>query len=261
MGPRKNSEEHRPPSPAELVVALRDSIETLALHCDRFTRRIQSATGEPPDLTGPTADLSAQLRKLWTRATGDNLIQRVCDAHGAAIPTMAVSADAALPEPRWDTVPYHYLSVGAVPDDGDVEVSILDVRRRTCLVVIDAGGAPIVQAWENLVRDMANMVGVHVGEERPVVWDVIGQYQLGPVPPLSLLVDRMGRAIARAGNAVLTDLGAAPVDMFGPPSSPIAHHWASISESRPRPGPAPTRNGVCPCGSGRKFKHCRCAGR
>jgi hypothetical protein len=254
----------------ELLAGFASSLKTLSFNCEQFRRQIEeivsersAAPGDPP-LTapvydhGPIGEIAARLRKLLIRTHGDDLFQRVCTATGTVVPTMNLSGDATFLKIPWNKILVEQFSTGALPvdDESGHPVPVTDVGVRICLAVTEPGEQPATLTWGDLVKQVGDKDGVHLDDDRPVVWDFVNQFHIGEVPAIPLLLYRLAVAVVEAGNVVLQAVGLDPVPI-GPPHPAAAMASALMStETRTRPGPRPGRNDRCPCGSGKKFKRC-----
>jgi hypothetical protein len=260
----------RPTTADELLVGFTSSLRNLSSSCEQFSRQIDdiiaersTAAGGPP-LTAPTYDhgpiieIAARLRLLLGPGRGDELFRRVCAATGTAVPTIGLSDDAAFHRLPWDKVLIEYLSTGALPvGDGLGQATpVTDIAGRTCLALVEPGEPAVEYTWVDLVKEVGDKAGVHLDDDRPLVWDFLNQFHFGEIPEIPLLLYRLAVAVVRAGNSVLEALGVEPVPV-GPTNPAAARSSAGmVVRSRKRPGPRPRRNDRCPCESGKKFKRC-----
>jgi hypothetical protein len=255
----------------ELVKGFRYSLTNLALDCERFRDHVEGVIAERAasselSATRPEYDLSAisdiasQLRKLITTRRGDNLLERVCDRMGIAIPSVSIGLEARHAAPRWDKVIIEHFALGAIPTErGDTATPVTEFRDRACLVLFE-GGQQETLTWGELIRDVANKDGVHLDDQRPVVWDYINNYHIGSVPAIPFLLYRLAVSVLEAGDEVLKVIGAEPVQANVPTGlGGMKAYAVVVTRYKDRQGPRPGRNDPCPCGSGKKFKRCFCA--
>lgn len=263
----------RPLTIDELLTGFVSSLRNLSASCEHFGSEIEDpamagrpVSGGPPlaprsyDL-GPVSEIAARLRKLLAPSHGDDVFRRVCAATGTPSPTVRLSGDAMPPEkPPWDKVVVEYLSLGAIPvgDDSGEPVSIDQIGDRTCLVLMEPREALVEFTWCDLVKDVGDKDGVHLDDDRPLVWDFINSVHIGALPGIPLLLYRLAVAVIDAGNGVLSSVGRVPVPAptFAAGHAVQAASAASYCLRERRLGPRPRRNDRCPCESGDKFKRC-----
>jgi hypothetical protein len=260
----------RPTTTDELLVGFASSLKTLSFNCEQFSLQVDeivtersNAAGGPPltapvyDL-GPIGEIAARLRKLLSRTRGDELFQRVCTATGTVVPTMNLSDDASFLKVPWNKILVEQFATGALPvdDESGHPHLVTDIGGRTCLAITEPGEQPATLTWGDLVKQVGDKDGVHLDDERPVVWDFVNQFHIGGVPAIALLLYRLALAVVDTGNVVLQAVGVHPVPIRAPHPAAAMAAAAVIAETRKRPGPRPGRNDRCPYGSGKKFKHC-----
>ncbi len=258
----------RPLRPEELLDRFAGSLWSLVLHCQRFKDEVDRIVADhasaPPTSApvydpAPSCDIAAQLRKLLGGTRGDDLFRRVCESSGAPLPVVQLTADAATPSTAWDKVVVEHFAMGAVPlDDGEGDsVPVTEVGTRVCLALLEPDRELALLVWGELTKQLADKDGVHLDEQRPIVWDFINAHHIGLVPAIPFLLYRLALAVIEAGNSVLVSAGRQAVEIQLSHSLGGMRCYAMVAtRTTERPGPRPRRNERCPCGSGRKFKHC-----
>jgi len=259
----------RPRRPDELVTALAQSAEQLSDRCLTFKTSSGSwaavhgndAEVRPPrdPSMGAISEAAGIIRRLVNPRRGDRLIVRVAEAYGVEAPTVHRSAVAELDPDVGPKLLRELVSVGALPGErslGSAVVSLDELMQDLCVCVVEPALGTIELRWGELVRGVANKEGVHVDADRPMLWDYLDQHTIGFTHLLLFLIYRLGVELIDLSSELLKDVGYAGEVASGLPRAIAGLEVGAVQVSEALPIRGTGRNEGCPCGSGRKYKHC-----